>query len=108
MRFDRDVSLALKKQVLRLIETLTESNDLTEYAGLIVHPIVRLLEVHEMQTPAMDALTALLCQLDRKFEIFIPLVGRVLAKNRITHRRYDLLVAQLQKGTSNQIVTSNF
>ncbi|OQV15683.1 Target of rapamycin [Hypsibius exemplaris] len=97
----RDVPVAIKRQVLDVIEGLADSNDLSEYCGLIVHPLCRLLDNHsDLHTPTMEALSALLSQLDRKFIVFIPLVQGAMARNRVTHRKYDLLVAQLRNGFS--------
>lgn len=91
--------MTIKKQVLDLVETLADTNDLSEYSGLMVHPIVRLLDTGpELHSAAMEALTAIVMQLDKKFEIFVPLVERATSKNKVTHRRYDLLIAQLRNG----------
>ena len=97
--FLRDVPIPIKKQVLDLIEGLADTNDLSEYCGLIVHPLTRLLDNYpELHAATMDAFAALLSQLDKKFTVFIPLIHSAMARNRVSHRKYDFLVAQLRNG----------
>ncbi|GAV00928.1 TOR [Ramazzottius varieornatus] len=97
----KDVSVPTKRQVLELVECLSETNDLSEYAGLIIHPILRVMDAHvELHNSAMDAMAAIVSQLDKKFKIFIPSVHVAITKHRLTHRKYDLLVAQLKNGHS--------
>jgi FKBP12-rapamycin complex-associated protein len=43
----------------------------------------------------METLSSLVAQLGKKYIIFIPMVQKVLNRNRIQHQRYDVLVAKI-------------
>ena len=90
MGFYGEIPVVIKQQVMQLIETPTLSTDLLKYAGLILHPIMRLLDVREMQTLAMDALAALI---EPQVEAFYAFSGQGSLQERVSQPRYNLLVA---------------
>ena len=57
----------------------------------IIHPLVRCLDTPELRMTAMDTLTALVYQLGKKYKIFIPMVDKVILKQKISHQGYELL-----------------
>ena len=57
----------------------------------IIHPLVRCLDTPDLRMPAMDTLTALVYQLGKKYKIFIPMVDKVILKQKISHQGYELL-----------------
>jgi len=90
--------LFLLRIALESIDKFTDTLDLTDYASRIIHPLVRTLDTTpELQSVAMDALASLVAQLNRKYEIFIPMVNRVLARHRIKHQRYEVLLCRIVK-----------
>lgn len=51
----------------------------------------------ELRQQGMDVLCALATQLGRSYECFIPIVHRITIRHKITHPRYDILVAKVVK-----------
>ena len=57
------------RTALETIDRLTDTLDLTEYASRIIHPLVRTLDTcSELRPIAMDTLTSLVLQLNKKYE----------------------------------------
>lgn len=96
-----DSPLSVRRLALETIDHLTECLDFTEFASRIIHPLVRTLDTTpDLHQPAIDTLCALVVQLGKKFEIFVPMVHKVMLKHKITHQRYDILTCQIIKGTT--------
>ncbi|GAB6019044.1 hypothetical protein CHUAL_000671 [Chamberlinius hualienensis] len=96
-----DAPMVVRKTALETVDRLTECLDFTSHASHIIHPLVRALNATpELRITAMDTLCALVVQLGRKFQIFIPMVNQVLSKHRITHQRYDVLTCRILKGST--------
>ncbi|KFO31595.1 Serine/threonine-protein kinase mTOR [Fukomys damarensis] len=94
-----EVPLPSRKAALETVDRLTESLDFTDYASRIIHPIVRTLDQSpELRSTAMDTLSSLVFQLGKKYQIFIPMVNKVLVRHRINHQRYDVLICRIVKG----------
>ncbi|CAB1430956.1 unnamed protein product [Pleuronectes platessa] len=94
-----DVPLQARKVSLETLDRLTESLDFTDYASRIIHPIVRTLDTTpELRSTSMDTLSSLVFQLGKKYQIFIPMVNKVMLKHRINHQRYDILICRIVKG----------
>lgn len=49
----------------------------------------------ELRKTAMETLCALICQLGRKYIIFMPLVSRTLNKCHFNHPPYDTLITYI-------------
>jgi phosphatidylinositol kinase/protein kinase (PI-3 family) len=83
---------------LETIDKLTDTLDLSDYSSRIIHPLVRTLDTcSELRPVAMDTLSALVMQLGKKYQIFIPMVNKVLTKHKVSHQRYDLLLGRILK-----------
>ncbi|XP_062572359.1 serine/threonine-protein kinase mTOR-like [Saccostrea cucullata] len=96
-----DVPLSVKRTALETVDKLTYTLDLTDFASRIIHPLVRTLDsVPELQASAMDTLCAMVMQLGPKFNIFIPMVQRVIQKHKIAHQRYFILMARILKAST--------
>ncbi|XP_040292611.1 serine/threonine-protein kinase mTOR-like [Bufo bufo] len=88
-----------RQVALETVARLTESLDLTDYASRIIHPMIRTLDGSpELRQTAMNTLSSLVLQLRKKYQIFIPMVNRVLLKHRILHQRYQVLICRILKG----------
>ncbi|GBN02820.1 Serine/threonine-protein kinase mTOR, partial [Araneus ventricosus] len=69
--------------------------------GELAQPLVRNLDtVPDLRPTAMDTLCSVVIQLGKKYQIFIPMVHKVLTKHRINHQRYDVLISRIIKGTA--------
>ena len=91
----------IKRAALECVENLSEHLDFSEYASRIIHPLVRCLDTcPDLREPAMDTLSALVIQLGKKYTIFIPMVHKVLIKQKINNQRYDILSARVLEGSS--------
>lgn len=94
-----DYPLACSKEALETIDQLSDTLDFTEYASRIIHALVRSMDqTPELRSTAIDTLCSLVLQLGRKYEIFIPLVNRVVTKHRIICHRYEVLVTNIISG----------
>lgn len=83
---------------LETIDKWTDNLDITDYASLVIHPIVRTLDQSApLRNTAMDTLCALVVQLGRKYHFFIPAVDKILRKHNIKHQRYDILICRIIK-----------
>ncbi|GFS99114.1 hypothetical protein TNCV_822401 [Trichonephila clavipes] len=96
-----DVPISVQRCALETIDYLSETLDFTEFSSRILQPLVRNLDtVPELRPTAMDTLCSIVIQLGKKYQIFIPMVHKVLTKHRINHQRYDVLISRIIKGTA--------
>lgn len=92
-----DCPMSVAKVAMETVDYLSDSLNYSELISRIIHPLVRSLESCPTLRPtAMDTLCALIVQLGRKYNDFIPLVQKVLVKHRIQHQNYELLLSKLQ------------
>jgi hypothetical protein len=61
----------------------------------------------ELREPAMDTLASLVHQFGNKFQVFIPMIHRVLKKHNIKHSRYETLILYKSKSDDQEIMTKN-
>lgn len=95
-----DKPMAVRKTALETIHILSENLDLTEYASKIIHPLVRVLDNEpQLVVTAMDTLSIIAYQLGSTYQIFIPIVQKVIKKHKITHTRYDIVEFKILKGS---------
>ncbi|OXA52223.1 Serine/threonine-protein kinase mTOR [Folsomia candida] len=88
-----EVPLSVKRIALETIEQLSCTLNFSDFASRIVHPLVRTLDVTpELRDNCMDTLASLVIQFGPKFQVFTPMVQRILKKHNIKHSRYDTLV----------------
>lgn len=94
-----EVYWSIRKASLEAIDKLSDCLDFSDYAGRIIHPLVRVIDnCPELRPAAMDVLAAIVLQLGKKYRIFIPMVDKVVRRHRISHQRYELLTARIMKG----------
>lgn len=92
----QDCPPAVSRCALETVESLAEFLDYTDFASRIIQPLVRTLDqCPELRDPASELLCALLIQLGPKFQIFLPLVQRIMTKHRIVHSRFESLVDKI-------------
>ncbi|CAG0917860.1 unnamed protein product [Notodromas monacha] len=85
----------IRRLALVTLEKLMDHLDFTEFASKLIHPLVRTLEKSpELRPEAMNAICALVSQLGKQYEVFIPLVHRILREQRIHHETYDCLLSK--------------
>ncbi|PNF25178.1 Serine/threonine-protein kinase mTOR, partial [Cryptotermes secundus] len=96
-----DCPLPVCRVALETVDHLADTLDFTDFASRIVHPLVRTLDsCPELRPPAMETLCALVVQLGRKYQIFIPLVQRVIAKHKINCQRYEIVTCKIVTDTT--------
>ncbi|KRT85885.1 HEAT domain-containing protein [Oryctes borbonicus] len=97
----QDCPTAVSKQALETVDYLADVLDFSDFTSRIIHPLVRTLDGNpELRATAMETLVSLVLQLGRKFNIFIPLLAKVMAKHKIQHVKYELLICKLQNDTT--------
>ncbi|XP_033096355.1 serine/threonine-protein kinase mTOR-like [Anneissia japonica] len=96
-----EVPMDVRSAALESIDLLSDTLDFTDFASRIIHPLVRTLDsTPQLQEPAMEALSSLVLQLGKKFQIFIPMVNKVLTKHKITHQTYDIYISKIIQGST--------
>lgn len=96
-----DCPIPVAKVAMETVDYLSDSLNYSELVSRIIHPLVRSLDTcYTLRTTAMDTLCALIIQLGRKYNDFIPLVQKVIVKHRIQHQNYELLLSKLQSNTT--------
>lgn len=96
-----DCPVNVAKIAMETVDYLSDSLNYNELVSRIIHPLVRSLDsCPSLRSTAMDTLCALIVQLGRKYNDFIPLVQKVIVKHRIQHSNYELLLSKLQSGTT--------
>ncbi|EFA77745.1 protein kinase [Heterostelium album PN500] len=104
-----DVTPQVRILAIQTIGRLCKKLNFSDYASRIIHPLARVLDVdgtNELKDDALQTLCALVYQLGSDYAIFIPMVGKVLAKREIQCNNYEVLVSKLLKnqqlvGTGN-------
>jgi hypothetical protein len=90
------------RAALETIDRFSDTLDLTDFASRIIHPLVRTIDsVPELQYTSMDVLCSLVTQLGQKFSIFIPMVTKVMTRQKISHQKYTTLVSRILKVCTN-------
>ncbi|KAG1057434.1 hypothetical protein G6F43_000742 [Rhizopus delemar] len=94
------VPASVRRQAITTITALCKKVNMFDYASRIIHPLARVLPALpvEARNAAMDLLCALIFQLGTDYTKFVPVINKVLARFRITHTNYELLVGKLLKG----------
>ncbi|CAG8530152.1 16586_t:CDS:10 [Funneliformis mosseae] len=95
-----DVPLQLRKSAVQTIGQMSKKVNFSDHASRIIHPLARVLAMPyaDLKTAAMDTLCALVVQLGSDYAIFIPMINKVIQKQRIMHPDYEMLVSKLLKG----------
>lgn len=85
---------------IRTIGQMSKKVNLADHASRIIHPIARVMagSSADLRKEALNTLCSLVFQLGSDYAVFIPMINKVLLKNKITHANYDLLVSKLLKG----------
>ncbi len=91
--------MIVRRAALECVDHLADSLDFSEYASLLVHPLVRCIDqTPDLRAYAMETLASIVAQLGKKYAIFIPMVQKVLIQHKINHQRYDILCARITEG----------
>ncbi|XP_025831250.1 serine/threonine-protein kinase Tor [Agrilus planipennis] len=89
------------KHALETIDYLADILDFSDLISRIIHPLVRTLDnCPELRPAAMETLCSLVIQLGKKFNIFVPLVNKVITKHKIQHTTYEMLIAKISSETT--------
>ena len=95
-----DAPLAVRRAAIVTVGQLSRKVNFADLASRVVHPLLRVLHagVAELRTPALDTLTALAFLLGPTYATFVAAVNKVLVQQRITHARYQQVVAKILAG----------
>eukprot|EP01132_Coremiostelium_polycephalum_P005602 gene5602-6970_t len=98
-----DVTPQVRILAIQTIGRLCKKLNFSDYASRIIHPLARVLDVapagdnNDLRDDALQTLCSLVYQLGSDYAIFIPMVGKVLAKREINNANYELLISKLLK-----------
>lgn len=97
----QDCPQKVNKMALETVDHLADILDFSDFMSRIIHPLVRTLDTcPELRQPAMETLCSLVIQLGKKYNIFVPLVSKVMNKHKISCQRYDMLVSKISVETT--------
>ena len=93
---DTHVPFEVRSCAVKTVGKLCSKLNFGDYSSRIIHPLSRLLETSpELRGEVMDTLCALVYQLGYDYSIFIPMVSKVMSRNRIQSHKYDKLVSRI-------------
>ncbi|XP_035780760.1 serine/threonine-protein kinase Tor-like [Anopheles albimanus] len=96
-----DIPMNVSITALQTINYLAEVLDFTDFSSRIIHPLVRVLDNYpELRSVALTTLCSIMIQLGRKYLVFVPLVNRVMVKQKITSIEYTKLLTKLQNNST--------
>ncbi|KAI6651085.1 Serine/threonine-protein kinase mTOR-like [Oopsacas minuta] len=91
-----DSSLTVIREALLAIKSLSSCIDFNDFVSPVVHTLSRTIEnSEEVKIDAFQVLIAIIPQLGRSYEIFIPMVNTVLEKHGLYNTDYKYLIFQL-------------
>ncbi|KAG0356937.1 phosphatidylinositol kinase- protein kinase tor1 [Podila minutissima] len=96
--FERtDASTNLRRAAISTVGALSRRVNLSDYASRIILPLVRILSLPgtEVRPVTMDVLSLMALQLGQDFTNFVPLISKVVIKEKIHHANYNLVVTKL-------------
>lgn len=97
----QDCPIKVKRMALETVDHLADILDFNDFISRIIHPLVRTLDTcPELRPVAMETLCSLVSQLGKKYNIFIPLVQKIITKHRISCQRYDFLITKITAETT--------
>lgn len=86
---------------LSTINVLAEFLDFTDFSSRIIHPLVRVIDNHpDLRTCAMSTLCSLVVQLGKNYLVFVPMVAKILHRNKVQHSEYNKLLTRLQSNST--------
>lgn len=88
----------VRRAAISTVGRLSRTVNLNDMSSRIVHTLLRVLGTHtndELTRASMNTLSFLLLQMGTEFSVFIPVVNKVLVKNKIQSPVYDQLVNKL-------------
>lgn len=87
----------VSRKALETVEHLADILNFSDFISRLVHPLVRTIDhCPELRIPALECLCPLVTQLGKNFRIFIPMVQKVLIKHKISYKRWDMLITQIE------------
>ncbi|KAF9172143.1 phosphatidylinositol kinase- protein kinase tor1 [Mortierella sp. AD011] len=92
-----DAPMNLRRAAISTVGALSRRIDFSDYASRIVLPLVRNLASpgQELRNVTMDVLCLLVVQLKQDYVGFVPLVRKIVIRERINHPNYNLVVTKL-------------
>ncbi|KAG0343766.1 phosphatidylinositol kinase- protein kinase tor1 [Podila humilis] len=92
-----DAPTNLRRAAISTVGALSRRISFADYASRIIHPLVRILALpkNELRPVTMDVLSLMAVQLGQDFENFIPLISKVVIKEKIHHPNYNMVVTRL-------------
>ena len=91
-----DSTLPVIREALIAIERLSSCIDFNDFVSPVIHTLSRLIDKNEeMKIDAFHVLIAIIPQLGRCFEIFVPMVNALLERHDLYDCNYNYLILQI-------------
>lgn len=95
----QEVSVA--RQAMETVDHLAYILDFSDFISRIVHPLVRAFDNNpELRPTVTETLCSLVQQLGRKFNIFVPLVAKVMSKHKYVNSKYKTMISKISSETT--------
>ena len=86
----------IRRLAINSMERLCKKLNFSDYASRIIHPLARVLnEGGELIITVMDCLSALAYQLGSEFCAFLPMIDKIIIRQKIQHQRYLIISKKL-------------
>lgn len=83
---------------LETVDVFTEDLDMTDFASRLVHSFVRTIDsTPELIPTTMDTMCSMMLQLGQKFLLFVPMVSKTVARHKISHQKFEVILAKITK-----------
>lgn len=95
-----DTPMNLRTASIKTVCSLCRKLNFSDYSSRIIHPLARILDNPlnpGLREDALETLCALIYQLGPDYVIYIPMVNRVLARQKIQSGKYEGLISHLLK-----------
>jgi len=95
---DSGAMIPVRQAAMHTLARLSTVLDLKDFASRILHPLIRVLDLGpaELRRDVMDTLCALVPYLGNDFVVFLPMINKVMARHRVHHPRYKMLLDRLE------------
>ena len=83
---------------LETVDVFTEDLDMTDFASRLVHSFVRTIDsTPDLILTTMDTMCSMMLQLGQKFLLFVPMVSKAVARHKISHQKFEVILAKITK-----------
>ncbi|EPZ33264.1 phosphatidylinositol kinase Tor2 [Rozella allomycis CSF55] len=102
--FEKNENLMqLRRVAIETIGKICLRINFFNYSSRFIHPILRILNVHELKPTCVEALIVIAKQLNKDFIVFIPMVQKSLIKNKIQSNALNETISKILNNEETRV-----